>query len=96
MKAAFATLAVALSCSMMPAAHADSDSTTTLSPLAHQVRVQAAHDGVGMSHVTVMTRGSEVILVGFVLQRDEIALAERSARSVDGVTSVDNWLARGR
>jgi hypothetical protein len=96
MKAALAlTLAATLSCSLMPAAHADSDSSTAASPLAHQVPVQAARDGVSMSHVSVLTQGGAVTLVGWLPESGQVALAERSAYGVDGVTSVNNLLSRG-
>lgn len=89
MKVAFAsTLALAISCSIVPAAHADSS-------LSRQVYTAAARDGVGLSHVFVLTEGSNVTLVGWVPERTQIALAEQSAMRVQGVTSVTNWLSSG-
>jgi len=82
---------------MMPVAHADNNSTSTSdSQLAYQVRKAAALSGVNLSHVFVLTRSGEVTLVGWVDARDQVAMAERAATSVDGVTGVDNWLTRGR
>jgi osmotically-inducible protein OsmY len=93
MKTALASiLAVAFSCSMMPAAHASDDSQ-----LAYQVRKAEALGGVNMSHVMVLTRSGQVTLVGWVDDGlDQVAKAERAATSVAGVTGVDNWLTRGR
>jgi osmotically-inducible protein OsmY len=97
MKAALvSTLAVAIFCSMMPAAHADNTSSTSDSQLAYQVRKAAALGGVNMSHVFVLTRSGEVTLVGWVDASNQVAMAERAATSVNGVTGVDNWLTRGR
>jgi osmotically-inducible protein OsmY len=79
-----------------PAVHADTDSTATDRQLAHNVRVSAAHSGVSLSHVFVFARSGEVTLIGWVPERTQVALAERSATSVDGVTSVNNLLSRGR
>ena len=42
--------------------------------------------------VTVMSDGGRVILSGMVVAADELPAAERVARSVVGVTSVDNAL----
>jgi hypothetical protein len=90
MKAAIAsTLALAISCSIIPVAHADSGD------LAHQVYGAAARDGVSLSHVFVLTRGGDVTLVGWVPESGQRVLAEQSAMRVQGVTSVDNWLSSG-
>ncbi|MGA7817576.1 BON domain-containing protein [Caballeronia sp.] len=92
MKAALASiLAVAFSCSMIPAAHADDGQ------LAYQVRKAEALGGVNMSHVMVLTRSGQVTLVGWVDNGfDQVGKAQRAATSVAGVTGVDNWLTRGQ
>ncbi|TDN57959.1 BON domain-containing protein [Paraburkholderia sp. BL10I2N1] len=87
------TLVLLISSAIAPAVHAQSDSQVTDQQLVHNVRVAAARAGVGMSHVTVFARSGQVSLIGWVQQREHVALAEQSARSVPGVTSVDNWLA---
>ncbi|WP_206952184.1 BON domain-containing protein [Trinickia acidisoli] len=90
MKTAFAsTLALAVSCSIMPAAHAESGD------LVRQVYRAAAHDGVGLSHVFVLARGGDITLVGWVPESEQVPLAEKSAMGVQGVTSVNNLLTRG-
>ena len=90
MKVAFAsTLALAISCSVMPAAHADSS-------LATQVYRTAARDGGQLSHVFVLTQGSDVTLVGWVSDFNQVPLLGRSAASVPGVTSVNNLVTRGQ
>ncbi|WP_133663694.1 BON domain-containing protein [Paraburkholderia sp. BL10I2N1] len=43
-----------------------------------------------------IARSGELTLVGWVPAREQIALAERSANKVDGVTSANNLLSRGR
>lgn len=90
------TLAVLISSAIAPAVHADTDSTATDRQLAHNVRVSAARSGVSLSHVFVFARSGEVTLIGWVPERTQVALAERSANTVDGVTSVNNLLSRGR
>ncbi|NML35347.1 BON domain-containing protein [Paraburkholderia antibiotica] len=86
------TLALLMSGAIAPAAYAQSDSSTTDQQLAHSVRVAEARSGVGMSHVFVLAHSGQVTLVGWVQQREHVALAEQSAMSVPGVTSVDNRL----
>ncbi|HTH60748.1 MAG TPA: BON domain-containing protein [Paraburkholderia sp.] len=81
-------LALAVSCLIVPSAHAQ----TSGGDVAHQVRVALAHSGVTLSHVNVIAHGGEVVLVGFVPELPQRALAERVAATVPGVTSVDNWL----
>lgn len=89
MKLAFASsLALAISCSIVPAAHADSS-------LATQVYRAAARDGVGLSHVFVLTQGSDVTLVGWVSDFRQVPMLEEAAKSVQGVTSVHNFVTRG-
>jgi hypothetical protein len=89
MKVAFASiLALAFSCSVIPAAHADSS-------LANQVYRAAARDGGQLSHVFVLTQGSDVTLVGWVSDFAQVPLLGRSAMSVQGVTSVNNLVTRG-
>jgi osmotically-inducible protein OsmY len=89
MKAAFAsTLALAITSSIIPAAHADSS-------LASQVYRTAARDGGQLSHVFVLTHGSDVTLVGWVSDFAQVPLLGRSAMSVPGVTSVNNLVTRG-
>ena len=75
MKAALASiLAVAFSCSMIPAAHADDGQ------LAQQVRKAEALGGVNMSHVMVLTRSGQVTLVGWVDDGfDQVGKAQRAA-----------------
>lgn len=96
MKIAIAsTLALLISSAISPAVHADTSSTATDQQLAHNVRVAFAHSGVGTSHVFVFARSGHVTLIGWVPERQQVALAEQSANAVDGVTSVNNLLARG-
>jgi osmotically-inducible protein OsmY len=83
------SLVLLISSAIAPTAQAQ----TTDQQLAHSVRVAEAHSGVGMSHVFVFARSGQVTLVGWVPEREHVALAERSAMSVPGVTSVDNWLS---
>jgi osmotically-inducible protein OsmY len=89
------TLAVLISGVIAPAVHADNDSMATDGQLAHSVRVAFAHSGVGMSHVFVFARSGQVTLIGWVPEGDQVALAERTATTVPGVTSVNNLLSRG-
>ncbi|WP_233808556.1 BON domain-containing protein [Paraburkholderia sp. HP33-1] len=86
------TLAFLAAAAIAPAAHAQGDSQATDQQLAHAVRVAEAHAGVGMSHVFVFAHSGQVTLIGWVPAWDHVALAERSAMSVPGVTSVDNRL----
>ncbi|EEA00103.1 hypothetical protein BH160DRAFT_4574 [Burkholderia sp. H160] len=86
------TLVLLASSAIAPAAHAQSDSQTD-QQLAHAVRVAEAHAGVGMSHVFVFAHSGRITLTGWVPERDHVARAEKSAMSVPGVTSVDNWLS---
>lgn len=96
MKIALAsTLALLISSAISPAVHADTRSTAADQQLAHNVRVAFAHSGVGTSHVFVFARSGQVTLIGWVPERQQVALAEQSANAVDGVTSVNNLLARG-
>lgn len=83
------TVVLLISSAIASAAHAQA----TDQQLAHSVRVAEARSGVGMSHVFVFARSGQVTLVGWVPEREHVALAERSAMSVPGVTSVDNWLS---
>jgi hypothetical protein len=87
------TLVLLISSAIAPALHAQNDSQATDQQLVHNVRVAAARSGVGMSHVFVFARSGQVTLIGWVPEREHVALAERSAKSVPGVTSVDNWLS---
>ncbi|MCX5539069.1 BON domain-containing protein [Paraburkholderia sp. CNPSo 3076] len=89
------TLALLISSTMVPAVQAQ-DSGANDSQLAHNVRVAFARNGVNTSHVFVFARGGTVTLLGWVDAHEQVALAERSAASVEGVQSVDSWLARGR
>jgi BON domain len=89
------TLAVLISGVIAPAVHAQTDSTATDGQLAHSVRVAFAHNGVGMSHVFVFARSGQVTLIGWVPEGDQVALAEQTATTVPGVTSVNNLLSRG-
>ncbi|CAG4897761.1 BON domain-containing protein [Paraburkholderia gardini] len=96
MKTAIAsTLAVLISSAIAPAVHADTGSGATDPQLAHNVRVAFAHSGVDTSHVFVFSRSGQVTLIGWVPERQQVALAEQSANGVDGVTSVNNLLSRG-
>jgi osmotically-inducible protein OsmY len=79
-----------------PAVLADTDSTATDRQIAHSVRVAFARNGVNTSHIFVISRSGVVTLVGWVDAHEQVALAERSAASVEGVASVNNQLARGR
>jgi osmotically-inducible protein OsmY len=88
------TLAVLISSAIAPAVRADSDTSAADRQLAHNVRVSFAHSGVSLSHVFVFARSGEVTLIGWVPERTQVALAEQSARTVDGVTSVNNLLSR--
>lgn len=90
------TLALLLSSAIVPAVHAQTDSRAADQQLAGNVRSAAARNGVSLSHVFVFSRSGVITMVGWVPEHDQVALAERSATSVDGVTSVNNWLARGR
>jgi osmotically-inducible protein OsmY len=90
------TLALLIGCAFAPAVHADTDPSMSDSQLAHSVRVSAARNGVSLSHVFVFAHSGQVTLIGWVPERTQVALAERSATSVDGVTSVNNLLSRGR
>jgi osmotically-inducible protein OsmY len=83
------SLVLLISSAIAPTAHAQA----TDQQLAHSVRVAEARSGVGMSHVFVFAHSGQVTLVGWVPEREHVALAERSAMSVPGVTSVDNWLS---
>ncbi|RKT13815.1 BON domain-containing protein [Paraburkholderia sp. RAU2J] len=95
MKIAIAsTLALLISSAIAPAVHAEGDSSATDRQLAHNVRVSFAHSGVSLSHVFVFARSGQVTLVGWVPEGTQVALAEQSARTVDGVTSVNNLLSR--
>jgi osmotically-inducible protein OsmY len=95
-KAIASTLALLIASTIAPAALADTDSSMSDGQLAHAVRVSAARNGVSLSHVFVFARSGQVTLIGWVPERTQVALAERSATSVDGVTSVNNLLSRGR
>ncbi|HEY4802046.1 MAG TPA: BON domain-containing protein [Paraburkholderia sp.] len=90
------TLAFLISSAIVPAVQAQTDSGGSNPQLAHDVRVSFAHNGVSTSHVFVFARGGKVTLLGWVPEHEQVALAERTAASVPGVTSVDSWLARGR
>jgi osmotically-inducible protein OsmY len=90
------TLALLIASSIVPAVHAQTDSRAADQQIASNVRSTAARNGVSLSHVFVFSRSGVVTMVGWVPEHDQVALAERSATSVDGVTSVNNWLARGR
>ncbi|MGF6441867.1 BON domain-containing protein [Paraburkholderia youngii] len=85
------TLALLASGAIAPVAYAQ-DSQATDQQLAHSVRVAEAHSGVGMSHVFVFAHSGQIMLLGFVPEREHVARAERAAMSVPGVTSVDNRL----
>lgn len=89
------TLALLISSVISPVAHADADSAASDGQLAHSVRVAFAHSGVGMSHVFVFARSGQVTLIGWVPEGDQVALAERTANTVPGVTTVNNLLSRG-
>jgi osmotically-inducible protein OsmY len=92
-KTAFvSTLALLISGAIAPMAHAQ-DSQATDQQLAHSVRVAEARSGVGMSHVFVFAHSGQIMLLGFVPERDHVARAEQAAMSVPGVTSVDNRLS---
>jgi osmotically-inducible protein OsmY len=88
------TLALLISSAISPAVHAQSDSSASDRQLAHNVRVSFAHSGVSMSHVFVFARSGEVTLIGWVPERTQVELAEQTAHTVDGVTSVNNLLSR--
>ncbi|WP_296653416.1 BON domain-containing protein [Paraburkholderia sp.] len=83
------TLALAMTCSIMPSAHAQSGN------LSRQVYATMARDGAELSHVFVLTQGSDVTLVGWVSDFAQVPLIGKSAQSVQGVTSVNNWVTRG-
>lgn len=89
------SLALALSCLILPAAQAQSDggALTATSELGHQVRAALARNGVSLSHVFVLTRSSEVMLVGWVPAPEQVFKAEQIASTVPGVSSVSNQLA---
>jgi len=89
------TLALLVSSTLAPAVHADTASGASDRQIEHDVWASAARNGVGLSHVFVFSRSGEVTLVGWVLEQKEVTLAAQSAASVDGVTSVNNLLARG-
>lgn len=89
-------LALLISSTVVPAVHADTGSNATDQQVARDVRVKAARNGVSLSHVFVFSRSGAVTLIGWVPERGQVALAERSATTVDGVTSVNNLLSRGR
>jgi osmotically-inducible protein OsmY len=55
-----------------------------------------AHAGVRHSHVFVLTRGGDVTLTGWVDDFNQVPLAGAAAAAVPGVTSVTNWVTRGR
>ena len=95
-KAIASTLVLLITGAITPAVHADTDSSMSDGQLAHSVRVSAARNGVSLSHVFVFANSGNVTLIGWVPERTQVALAERSATSVDGVTSVNNLLSRGR
>ncbi|MBB2927672.1 BON domain-containing protein [Paraburkholderia silvatlantica] len=90
------TLVLLMSGAMVPAVQAQTGSGASDSQLAHSVRVAFARNGVNTSHVFVFARGGAVTLLGWVDAHEQVALAERTAASVEGVQSVDSWLARGR
>lgn len=90
------TLALLIASTLAPAVHADTGSSASDRQIEHNVRVNAARHGVGLSHVFVFSRGGAVTLVGWVPQHEDVAMAGQSAAAVDGVTSVNNQLARGR
>lgn len=90
------TLALLISSTVVPAVHADTSSSASDQQIARSVRANAARNGVSLSHVFVFSRSGAVTLIGWVPDRGQIALAERSANTVDGVTSVNNLLSRGR
>lgn len=90
MKRVIASLALVASTAIAPAVHAQT--TMSDSELAHAVRVSFAHNGITTSHVFVFARGGQVRLIGWVPEISQITKAETVARSVSGVTSVDNWL----
>ena len=97
MKAAItSTLALLISGAIVPAVHANSDPSTSDRQIEHNVRAVAARTGVSLSHVFVFSRSGAVTLIGWVPARDQVALAEQGAKTVDGVTSVNNLLSRGR
>ena len=91
-KTIVSTLALLIAGAFAPAAQAQGDSQTD-QQLAHSVRVAEARSGVGMSHMFVFAHSGQITLVGFVPELTHVALAERSAMSVPGVTSVDNRLS---
>jgi osmotically-inducible protein OsmY len=95
-KAIASTLALLITSTIAPAVHADTDSSASDRQLAQSVRVSAARSGVSLSHVFVFAHSGQITLIGWVPERTQVALAERSATSVDGVTSVNNLLSRGR
>jgi hypothetical protein len=90
------TLALLISSTVVPAVHADTNSSASDQQIARNVRANAARNGVSLSHVFVFSRSGAVTLIGWVPERGQIALAERSANTVDGVMSVNNLLSRGR
>ncbi|WP_233869936.1 BON domain-containing protein [Paraburkholderia adhaesiva] len=86
MKTAFASsLALAISCSIVPTAHADSS-------LANQIYRAMGNNGVTTSHMFVLTQGGDVTLVGRLPELRQVQLADEAAHSVPGVTSVNNQL----
>ena len=87
------TLALVISSFVAPAVHAQTDSAMTDQQLAHSVRVSFARSGVSLSHVFVFARSGQVTLVGWVPELTQVSRAEEAARSVSGVTSVDNRLS---
>jgi osmotically-inducible protein OsmY len=89
------TLVLLIAGTVAPAVHAETDPSMSDAQLAHSVRVSAARHGVSMSHVFVFAHSGQVTMIGWVPERTQVALAERSATSVDGVTSVNNLLSRG-
>jgi osmotically-inducible protein OsmY len=90
------TLALLIASTIAPAVLADTDSRAADRQIEHGVRVAFARNGVNTSHIFVMSRSGVVTLVGWVDAHEQVALAERSAGSVEGVASVNNQLARGR
>ena len=90
------TLALLMSSTIVPAVYADTSSSATDQQIASHVRSNAARNGVSLSHVFVFSRSGAVTLIGWVPERGQVALAERSANAVDGVMSVNNLLSRGR
>jgi osmotically-inducible protein OsmY len=48
-----------------------------------------------MSHVFVFARSGQVTLIGWVDEGNQVAMAEQTATTVPGVTSVNNQLSLG-